>query len=120
MVFAWILISLPFSGLRPARALRVRGRKVPKPTTVTRLPFATLVTIASNTALTASLAATLLTFPAFAATWTRSDFVTTCGMRSPPDFQLRPARQHPIQTKIQTQRARRDIAHALYQTFIIR
>src|SRR5688500_17984985 len=85
MVLAWILISLPLTGLRPARALRVRGRKVPKPTTVTRLPFATLETIASNTAFTASLAATLLTFPAFAATWTRSDLVTTCGMRfSPP------------------------------------
>src|SRR5262245_17906660 len=83
MVLAEILISLPFTGLRPARALRVRGRKVPKPTTVTRLPFATFVTIASNTAFTASLAATLLTLPAFAATWTRSDLVTTCGIELP-------------------------------------
>src|SRR5687767_9642748 len=86
MVFAEILISLPFTGLRPARAFLVRGRNVPKPTTVTRLPFATLLTIASNSAFTTSLAATLLTFPAFAATWTRSDLVTTCGMRSPLTF----------------------------------
>src|SRR3990170_246652 len=85
MVLAQILIYLPFTGLRPVRALRVRGRKVPKPTRVTRLPFATLVTIASNTAFPTSPAAALLTFPAFGAAWTRSDLVTTCGMRSPPD-----------------------------------
>src|SRR3989454_11685628 len=85
MVFARILISLPLIGLRPARALRLRGRKVPKPTTVTRLPFATFSTIASNTAFTASPAAALLRLPAFAATCTRSDFVTTCGILfSPP------------------------------------
>ncbi len=66
-VLALILISLPLVGLRPARALRLRGRKVPKPTTVTRLPLATLVTIASNTALTASPAAVLLKLPARAA-----------------------------------------------------
>src|SRR6185295_15772653 len=83
-VLALILISLPLAGLRPARALRLRGRKVPNPTTVTRLPFATLATIASNTAFTASPAAVLLRLPAFAATWTRSDFVTTDGIR-PPD-----------------------------------
>src|SRR6185436_5281415 len=81
MVLASMRISLPLSGLRPARALRLRGRKVPKPTTVTRLPLATLATMAWNTALTASPAAVLLTLPAFAATSTRSDFVTTCGMR---------------------------------------
>ena len=52
--------NVPLVGLRPARALRLRGRKVPKPTTVTRLPFATLWTIASNTAFTASPAAVLL------------------------------------------------------------
>src|SRR5438477_3939950 len=83
-VFALILISLPLTGLRPARALRLRGRNVPKPTTVTRLPFATLATIASNTAFTASPAATLLRLPAFAATWTRSDLVTTCDIVSLP------------------------------------
>src|SRR6059058_6242577 len=84
-VLASILISLPLTGLRPARALRLRGRKVPKPTTVTRLPFATLATMASNTAFTASPAAALLRLPAFAATCTRSDFVTTCGILfSPP------------------------------------
>src|SRR5688500_20312427 len=88
MVLAQILISLPFTGLRPVRALRVRGRKVPKPTRVTRLPFATLVTIASNTAFTTSPAAALLTLPAFAATWTRSDLVTTCGMRYTTDGQI--------------------------------
>src|SRR5688572_4177267 len=109
MVFAWILISLPFTGLRPARALRVRGRKVPKPTTVTRLPFATLLTMASNTAFTASFAATLLTLPAFAATWTRSDLVTTCGIDLPPDLRSPPARQNPIQTKIERQRACCDV-----------
>src|SRR5262245_2999555 len=119
MVLARILISLPLSGLRPARALRVRGRKVPKPTTVTRLPFATLVTIASNTAFTASLAATLLTFPAFAATWTRSDLVTTCGMRIPPDFLACDASKHPIQTEIETQRTSRDFAHGVSQPFMI-
>src|SRR5204862_6735586 len=82
-VLALILISLPLAGLRPARALRLRGRKVPKPTTVTRLPFATLVTIASNTALTASPAAVLLRLPARAAAMTRSALVITDGMRSP-------------------------------------
>src|SRR5215212_8881339 len=87
-VLALILISLPFCGLRPARALRLRGRNVPKPTTVTRLPFATFSTIASNTAFTASPAAALLTLLAFAATWTRSDLVTTCGMCSPWYCQL--------------------------------
>src|SRR5579859_3594058 len=71
-------------GLRPARALRLRGRKVPKPTTVTRFPLATFSTIASKTAFTASPAAALLRFPAFAATCTRSDFVTTCGILFPP------------------------------------
>src|SRR5512134_165413 len=86
MVLEEILISLPFTGLRPVRALRVRGRKVPKPTRVTRLPFATLVTIASNTAFTTSPAATLLTLPAFAATWTRSDLVTTFGIALPLTF----------------------------------
>src|SRR5688500_11330276 len=99
-VLAEILISLPLAGLRPARALRLRGRKVPKPTTVTRLPFATLATIASNTAFTASPAAALLTLLAFAATWTRSDLVTTCGMRSP----LFAA--HRIQIEIEKQRGR--------------
>src|SRR5712664_4153535 len=83
MVLASILISLPFTGLRPARAFLLRGMKVPKPTTVTRLPFATLATMASNTAFTASPAAALLTLLAFAATSTSSDFVTTCGMLSP-------------------------------------
>src|SRR5262249_48861110 len=82
-VFALILISLPLTGLLPARALRLRGRNVPNPTTVTRLPFATFSTIASNTAFTASPAAALLKFPAFAATCTRSDFVTTCPISSP-------------------------------------
>src|SRR3989454_7906598 len=80
MVLAGILISLPLEGLRPARAFLFRGRNVPKPTTVTRLPLATLATIASNTALTASPAADLLRLLAFAATWTRSDLVTTCGI----------------------------------------
>src|SRR2546430_11533931 len=60
MVLARILISLPLEGLRPARAFLFRGRNVPKPTTVTRLPLATLATIASNTALSASPAADLL------------------------------------------------------------
>src|SRR5512146_3139000 len=67
MVLEGILISLPFAGLRPARALRLRGRKVPKPTTVTLLPFAPLDTMASNTAFTASPAAVLLRLPALAA-----------------------------------------------------
>src|SRR5262245_6924455 len=98
MVWAWILIALPV-GLRPVRALRVRGRTVPKPSTVTRLPLATLWTMASNTAFTASPAAALLTLPAFAATSTRSDFVTTCGMRSP-----RPLTDHRIQIEIEIQR----------------
>src|SRR5207253_188561 len=44
----------------------------------------TLATIASNTAFTASPAATLLRLPAFAATWTRSDLVTTCDIVSLP------------------------------------
>src|SRR6266446_9718268 len=67
MVLAGILISLPLEGLRPARAFLFRGRNVPKPTTVTRLPLATLATIASNTALSASPAADLLRLLAFAA-----------------------------------------------------
>src|SRR5438874_11729442 len=109
MVFAEILISLPLTGLRPARAFLLRGRKVPKPTTVTRLPFATFCTIASNTALTASPAAVLLTLPAFAATCTRSDFVTTLGMSSSPCARSRcgtQARTHRIEVAIETQRMR--------------
>src|SRR5688572_33226159 len=101
-VLAVIFISLPVAGLRPARALRLRGRKVPNPTTVTRFPFATLWTIAWNTALTASPAAALLTLPAFAAASTRSDFVTTCGMRS-----LSPVENHRIEIENETQRGRR-------------
>src|SRR5678809_538300 len=97
MVLASMRISLPLTGLRPARALRLRGRKVPKPTTVTRLPLATLVTMASNTAFTASPAAVLLTLPAFAATSTSSDFVTTRGMRSPVE-------NHRIEIDIEIQR----------------
>jgi hypothetical protein len=58
---------LPFIGLRPTRALRLRGMKVPKPTTVTRFPLATLATIASNTAFTASPASLRLRLPALAA-----------------------------------------------------
>src|SRR5512134_4032908 len=69
-------ISLPFSGLRPLRAFLLRGRNVPKPTTVTRLPFAPLATIASNTAFTASPALDLLRLPARAAAWARSALVT--------------------------------------------
>src|SRR5258706_4077502 len=116
MVLASMRISLPLSGLRPARALRLRGRKVPKPTTVTRLPLATLVTMASNTAFTASPAALLLTFPAFAATSTSSDLVTTRGMRCSPRF------GHRIQIEIEIQRgsgARRDFLAPCLQTFII-
>src|SRR5687767_3799569 len=67
-VLALILISLPLVGLRPALAFRLRGRKVPKPTTVTRFPLATLVTMVSNTAFTASPAALLLRLPARATT----------------------------------------------------
>src|SRR5918996_1843660 len=125
MVLEEILISLPFAGLRPARAFLVRGRKVPKPTTVTRLPFATLLTIASNNAFTTSPAATLLTFPAFAATWTRSDLVTTCGMRSP---RYRPLalgkplieRGSIVSKPKSKHNARREFAHAAGQTFMIR
>src|SRR5687767_832619 len=122
MVFAWILISLPFTGLRPARALRVRGRKVPKPTTVTRLPFATLLTIASNTAFTASFAATLLTLPAFAATWTRSDLVTTGGIDLP--LTCVPRLRARILSKPKSKDNARvvtccDFAHAAGQTFMI-
>src|SRR6185295_14514666 len=123
MVLASMRISLPLTGLRPARALRVRGRKVPKPTTVTRLPLATLLTMASNTAFTASPAAALLTLPAFAATWTRSDLVTTVGMASPLFSRARlgagsgaRASEHRIQIEIETQRAQRDIAHGAVQT----
>src|SRR6185369_9915788 len=112
MVLASMRISLPLSGLRPARALRLRGRKVPKPTTVTRLPLATLATMASNTAFTASPAAALLTLPAFAATWTRSDLVTTCGMDTPPCLP-----RHRIQTDLETQSTLRDFAHGERQTF---
>src|SRR5205823_2412962 len=99
-----MLISFPFAGLRPERALRLRGRNVPKPTTVTRLPFATLATIASNTAFTASPAATLLRLPALAATWTRSDLVTTCDIVSSPPARLRlQACADRIQTKLERQ-----------------
>src|SRR5712691_3491555 len=106
MVLAGILISLPLEGLRPARAFLFRGRNVPKPMTVTRLPLATLATIASNTALTASPAADLLRLLAFAATWTRSDLVTTCGMCSPSFRPLcgRRASGHRIQIARRTQR----------------
>src|SRR5689334_14849458 len=116
MVLASMRISLPLTGLRPARALRLRGRKVPNPTTVTRLPLATLVTIASNTALTASPAAALLTLPAFAATSTRSDFVTTCGMRSP-----RCGSSYPNRNRKTTPLAggARDFLARRLQTFII-
>src|SRR3989337_3193185 len=69
-------ISVPFNGLRRARDLRFLGRKVPKPTTVTRLPLATVATIASNTAFTASPALDLLKLPALAAASTRSALVT--------------------------------------------
>src|SRR3990170_7266518 len=114
MVFAWILISLPFIGLRPLRALRRRGRKVPKPTTVTRFPLATFATMASNTAFTASPAAALLTLPAFAATWTRSDLVTTCGMDSPLCF---PAASYRNQNGKTIER--REFAHPDWQTFMM-
>src|SRR5262245_37024896 len=120
MVLAWILISLPLAGLRPLRALRVRGRNVPKPTTVTRLPLATLLTMASNTAFTASPAAALLTLPAFAATWTRSDLVTTVGIASPLFFCATKASEHRIQIEFGIQRARRDIEHERPQTLMIR
>src|SRR5438445_12299844 len=110
MVLARILISLPLEGLRPARAFLFRGRNVPKPTTVTRLPLATLATIASNTALSASPAADLLRLLAFAATWTSTDLVTTCGLCSPL---LRPIRgNRASRNRIQIARRTQRIAHA--------
>ena len=63
MVLAWILISLPFTGLRPARASAGARQKRAEADHGDALAFATFATIASNTAFTASLAATLLTFP---------------------------------------------------------
>jgi hypothetical protein len=82
-VFAVIRISLPVAGLRPARALRLRGRKVPKPTTVTRLPLATFLHDRVEHRVHRLPCRRLADIAAFAATWTRSCLVTTCGMRSP-------------------------------------
>jgi hypothetical protein len=60
--------------------------------------------MASNTAFTASPAAALLRLLAFAAAWTRSDLVTTCGMRFPFSRLLAASkRKHRIQIEFEKQ-----------------
>ena len=74
-VFAAILIAAPVCGLRPVLAFLLRASKVPKPTKVTFLPFATVFCTVSIVALKTSAAAFCETFDFFATSFTNSSLL---------------------------------------------